>query len=120
MMTVTGPSGVTVTFPDGTPPEVIDRVMRERFGQQAAPPQTPLPGLPDVSYDPAALGTPPATPTLPPSTGINQQIFTGGRQFFQEGLTGILEGVGAMLPGASARDPNIPPPTGKYLLIETS
>lgn len=41
-MTVEGPNGIRIAFPDGTPPEVIDRVMREAIsGAPAAPPPQP-------------------------------------------------------------------------------
>jgi hypothetical protein len=38
---IQGPDGSTVQFPDGTPPDVMTRAMRDKFGGPAAAPEAP-------------------------------------------------------------------------------
>lgn len=69
-MIVEGPNGVRVEFPDGTPPETVDRVMREATGTTApaAPPRTMAPAPYFRPEQPAPAPAMGQTPQLGPDS----------------------------------------------------
>ena len=129
MIKVKGPDGSIANFPDGTPPEVMQNAMRQKFGgpqQQAAPPVAAPPSQPPIiqtssplpqtsssgEYD-AAPDAPPATfdPTPPTfmegvknaDTAIRSAAITAADQ----GSFGAIPWMARKAAGLFGADPNV-------------
>lgn len=98
MIEVEAPGGVIVEFPDGTPPEVMTRAMRSRFGGPPAPAAAqPLGPITDAAtgnpFEPPPVAPQPMMPGLSDGPGL-ESVGGGGPSMRQGKLAGQAVGSG--------------------------